>query len=468
MKILHYSLGFPPYARGGLAKYAMDLMEEEAAAGNEVAMLWPGALRLCNSYPYIKRRGDNTGLKSFELINGLPLPQIYGIKEFNRYDVAADGSHLVSFLKEYRPDIIHFHTLMGLPPVFLEAAKQLNIATVYTTHDFFGICPRTTLFYQGHSCRFNTACEDCLECNAKALDYKKQVLLQSRIYRSIKETGIVKKIRKLKKERIFLAEEAKGRGNTVRKKKKGREGNSTVESESREQYRKLRSHYIAMLEKIEALHFNSRYMLETFSNFFPVKKGKVISISHRDIGDHREAAAGKQLDSTKIRLGYLGAVAGYKGFYVLLEALDSLYESGVRNFELTIYSGISLEREYLIKKPPYEYRQLPEVMNSMDLLAVPNEVSFGFTVLEGLSYGVPVLVGEYVGARDLIEDGKNGVICPCLKEAFQNVLKQLLSDTGNIAGMAENIQREQEIKTMPVHTAEMLHFYRSLGGRKNG
>ena len=29
MKILHYSLGFPPYRSGGLTKFSMDLMREQ-------------------------------------------------------------------------------------------------------------------------------------------------------------------------------------------------------------------------------------------------------------------------------------------------------------------------------------------------------------------------------------------------------------------------------------------------------
>ena len=44
MKILHYSLGLPPYRAGGLTKYCMDLMKVQQEAGHQVEMRWPGVL----------------------------------------------------------------------------------------------------------------------------------------------------------------------------------------------------------------------------------------------------------------------------------------------------------------------------------------------------------------------------------------------------------------------------------------
>ena len=44
MRILHYSLGFPPYRTGGLTKFCLDLMIEQKNEGDEVALLWPGQM----------------------------------------------------------------------------------------------------------------------------------------------------------------------------------------------------------------------------------------------------------------------------------------------------------------------------------------------------------------------------------------------------------------------------------------
>jgi hypothetical protein len=45
MRIVHYSLGFPPYRTGGMTKYCLDIMEEQIKAGHDVAMLWPGKIK---------------------------------------------------------------------------------------------------------------------------------------------------------------------------------------------------------------------------------------------------------------------------------------------------------------------------------------------------------------------------------------------------------------------------------------
>jgi hypothetical protein len=42
MKILVYSLGLPPFRRGGLVNYSVDLAEQLTTAGNEVIFVYLG------------------------------------------------------------------------------------------------------------------------------------------------------------------------------------------------------------------------------------------------------------------------------------------------------------------------------------------------------------------------------------------------------------------------------------------
>ena len=40
-----------------------------------------------------------------------------------------------AFLNEFKPDVIHVHTLQGFHKELFEAAKECSIRMVYTTHD---------------------------------------------------------------------------------------------------------------------------------------------------------------------------------------------------------------------------------------------------------------------------------------------------------------------------------------------
>ena len=56
MNILHYSLGFPPYRRGGMTKYCMDLIDEQKKAGHKVSLLWPGKYKDSSPKCHIKKQ----------------------------------------------------------------------------------------------------------------------------------------------------------------------------------------------------------------------------------------------------------------------------------------------------------------------------------------------------------------------------------------------------------------------------
>ena len=81
MVILHYALGFPPYRSGGLTKYCMDIMKEQVRQGNEVGLLWPGSVRMVGHKTYIRTGKPEYGIKSYELVNPLPVPLDEGITD---------------------------------------------------------------------------------------------------------------------------------------------------------------------------------------------------------------------------------------------------------------------------------------------------------------------------------------------------------------------------------------------------
>ena len=208
MNILHYALGFPPYRTGGLTKFCVDLMVQQAKRGNNVALLWPGKMRAIDKrvkikkHGYVKLMGQIIG--SYEIINPLPIPYDEGISITSMFMADTDKMYYARILDELKPDIIHVHTLMGIHKAFLKIAKEKDIRLVFTAHDFFPICSKVTLFKDGAICDNAKKCLDCEYCNSTALSVKKMWLLQSDFYRLIKNTFIYNKTPHSCGEFIFL------------------------------------------------------------------------------------------------------------------------------------------------------------------------------------------------------------------------------------------------------------------------
>lgn len=411
MRILHYSLGFPPYRTGGLTKYCTDLMLEQMEQGNEVSLLWPGEMRILAEKTEIKKRKTWNGIGSFEIINPLPVPLDEGIVDIDAYTKAVDEGIYEEFLKAQRLDVIHIHSLMGLHKEFLITAHKMGIRTVFTSHDYFGICPKVTLYHDGAVCDDDHNCSDCVRCNKTALSLKKIIVLQSPIYRKAKNTAIVKAMRKRHRQEFF--DDAADTKNEVVE-------TGNVASD----YIRLRQYYVSMLEMVDIIHFNSSVSKMVYERYIHPKSGAVVPITHRDIQDHRHR---KDFHHEKLRITYLGPAKPFKGFQFLIGVLDRIWDGGTRNFEMHLYSETLVSRPYIThRQNGYPYSQLEEIFDATDLLVVPSQwyETFGFTVLEALSYGVPILVGDKVGAQDLID--KEFLFCS--GDEMEKKIKQLIEN----------------------------------------
>lgn len=170
MRILHYTLGFSPYRSGGLVKYAKDLMLAEQKLGHQVFALYPGGTSCFEKSCYTHWDKEYDGIPSFELTNPLPVPLMYGIKDVESA-ISSKRFDTYSFeqmLEDVKPDVFHVHTLMGLPLEYLRIVHLRGIRIVYTSHDYFGLCPKVNFInHEGKVCEAASA-ERCAVCNAHA------------------------------------------------------------------------------------------------------------------------------------------------------------------------------------------------------------------------------------------------------------------------------------------------------------
>lgn len=425
MKILHYILGFPPCRSGGMTRYAYDLMQEQLLDGNSVYALWPGQIKIYTRKVSIREHKPVNGIRSFEVINPLPVSLDEGIQEIEYFMNKCDKSVYELFLDKVKPDVIHVHTLMGMHKEFVEIAKKKRIRTIYTSHDYFGICPRVNLFRNGEVCSNDNNCLSCVSCNQSALSLKKIVLLQSPMYRRLKDSFLVKILRKRHRNSFFNEKKFK-EGET--------QTNSSISIQRFAlQYIQLRNFYLSILKQFDCIHFNSSLAKKIYGKYFQPKNSIVMNPLHAGIADHRKECSWHS--SEKIRLTMLAPAKPYKGFDVLVEALDELQDT--KHFVLNIFSSVSNPKKYMkIHEKGFKQSELLDIFSNTDVLLAPSiwYETFGFTVLEALSFGVPVIISNHVGAKDIV--GEGGIIVQAgsvesLKEALACLTPQRIEQMRN-------------------------------------
>jgi len=441
MRILHYSLGFPPYRSGGLTKFCVDLMEEQSRGGHEVSLLWPGKMLSIHRNTYIKEHKKYGEIGSFEVYNPTPISYDEGIIDIELFMAYGNKQIYKKFLNKLQVDVLHIHTLMGLHKGMLDAANELSIKMIFTAHDFFPICPKVTMYRNGVICDDIDNCSSCASCNMSALSINKIKILQSGMYRSLKDSFLIKAIRKKHRDN-YLSEE---NSTNVRCQRTDR---------NRKDYKELRQYYNSLLRCMDVIHYNSTITKHVYEKYLDLRcvKTEVIAISHSNIRDCRKK---KDYKDSTLRLTYLGPAGSGKGYFLIKEGLDNLWNDlGKRqdfewdNFKLNVFFAPKDKSDYMHIGERYTYSQLEKIFDETDVLIVPSVwyETFGYTVIEALSYGVPVIISGTVGARDVLQNDSGIIIEDITSVKLADTVRRLTKC--KLRRMNENILSMQKIMTI--------------------
>lgn len=472
MKILHYLSGLPPVRGGGMIKYALDLLEAESKL-HEVILLVPGAIaqkKDKRGQVAIKKAGMWKNIHKYQIINPLPIPMANGIQDIEWYIMSCDLNVYRDYLHTIEPDIIHVHTLMGLHEQFLHAACELHIPVVYTTHDYFGICPKVDLIYHDEVCE--KVGEHCAECSKYAFSEKRLLLEQSKAYELYRKSDLL--IDFLRKGVLAKAFGGIRSQNPVqaesREDAQGAKECVVPETSSSEHYKVLADYYKRMYNCVSGFHFNSSISRQVYEQHLGPLKGEIISISNSSIRDRRYAQKPTEQDS-KLKVGFLGGDAPYKGLKRLQKVMNELYSAGETEIELHVYGSLEhVNYPFVQYHAAFRTEELPKVFESMDVLAVPSSwmETFGMVVLEAISCGTPVIITEKVGAKDVLgqADDTIGLIIQDSDQALKEIIRDLYHNREKLEIMRENIIRADIEIDFDNHVAKMIAFYNSCMGER--
>lgn len=289
-------------------------------------------------------------------------------------------------LKREKPDILHIAHGLRQTSAF-DAARELGIKVVLTLTDYWYLCAKAVLIRNDNSLCPNA--KDGQNCQKFCLPHLTLDTLRKRIARTRQ-----------------------------------------------------------MFEYADAVIVDSNFIVDIFAiNGYKTSRAKVI---HHGFSYTDETAVARQVksDAGTFTILFLGGFQKQKGPHLLIEAFKKIPDPNLR---LKIY-GVSFGDEYGNTLPalgkgdprisfPGKYRpeEIGQIIRQGDVVAIPSVwyENYPFVGVNSLAYGVPIIVPDFGGVREMVRDGENGFLfsignAESLKNAINKAIKAKLKYTKNI------------------------------------
>lgn len=451
LKIIHYLFGLPPVREGGLVGYVLDLAGEQMKQGDKVYLLVPGSYKVGCKTKIVKKKWEL--FECFFINNSLPVTGGKSVTDINSLYVEGDIKMYRDFLKQLDPDIIHIHSFMGLHKEFMQAANALNIATIFTSHDYYGLCPKATLFKRDLTlCDGNW--EQCSICMGRGMTISQVAKYQSPVYGFLKRNSVYHWM-EYSPYLLFLKRRIKRKN----KQKKAVELPNNDVIQVNQDYKKLKEYYKQMFYHIKFFHFNSIQAETEYKQQLGDIKGEVVYIGNKKIRDRRQIYHYEK----RLKIGFIAHNVPNKGFEMLKSALDEMYCEGMTEMECHIfnnYNGGTVP--YMVRHTPYKETEIEKAFSLFDVLVVPSlwKETFGLVVLEAISFGKPVIMTENVGAKELLLSNNIGIVVKPDKESLKRKLIEIYNDKSVLKMENKKINKAEIKFNFTEHCHKIVELYK--------
>lgn len=175
-----------------------------------------------------------------------------------------------------------------------------------------------------------------------------------------------------------------------------------------------------LMKSIERLAYKLANAIITTSqaNFEYVEKNYHPHRSHILIPNYVETEIFRPMDvaKTKGSICFVGRLMRQKNLFALLEALEglpytlSIIGSGEQGEQLKEFARKNQVKANFLGNVPNH--KLPEILNRHELFVLPSLwEGMPKTLLEAMACGLPAVGTNIDGTKEVIEDGKNGILC---------------------------------------------------------
>ncbi|RLA82062.1 MAG: hypothetical protein DRG31_07885, partial [Deltaproteobacteria bacterium] len=310
MKILQVVHGFPPRQRAGTEIYTYYL-SKELAKRHEVHVFYP---TLENVKEPILVSFNQEGL----ILHELKLPRskvrrFLGALFFeNTYINREAENAFKTMVASIRPNVIHFQHLIGLSATLIKIAREFNVPTVLTLHDYWFMCPNIQLLRHDYTVCIGPEPRRCHKCWIKRRSEEISELLNSSygVPQSLARKSLRLVLETLNSPRKFI---------------------------ERENYMK------ALLLKVDRIIAPSKFVRKLFIDYGVPEDKITYSENGYDLRVF-EGFKKKNKYTDRIVFGFVGGVSKHKGVHILIDAFMNIPD---KKAELRIYGDYNPKSTYV-------------------------------------------------------------------------------------------------------------------------
>ncbi|WJS99107.1 glycosyltransferase family 4 protein [Novosphingobium humi] len=404
MRILICTNVYPPRFVGGAELVAHELARQMLAQGHEVAA-FVGDLNGPGEHLAIWQE-TRDGVQVHRINT---MQQDYDPQHLNFLHPAVD-QHFSAVLREFRPDVVHCHNLMGLSVRLPILAAEFGARVFVTLHDFWGFCLNNTLLRpDGRTCKDYDACRVCLPAG--------------------NDTAGARMPLRLRKGLFSLA-----------------------------------------FDHVDKFIAPSPFIARQYQKA-GLDDGRIAVISNGM--DLQRFAPRERPDRPfpPVRLLYVGYLGTHKGVDILLQALALLADTDI---DLEIIGTGSQEQTYrdkadqlgLTERIIWRGRQAPSDMPQnyarADVVVLPSiwEENQPVCLMEAMASGLPIVASRIGGIPDMINDGQEGLLCdPGDPYALSRALRVLIDDPDLRSAMGAKGRRRLQDMSYAGQASRLLRLF---------
>ncbi|MEM1154287.1 MAG: glycosyltransferase [Pseudomonadota bacterium] len=471
---------------GGVSVYQKAVVESLAGDDKvQISFIASGTeFSLFRKQPHVKEIKPYLGSRRFELMNSqVPAPGHLAFDNPACIHAQETTRVFAEFIKSQGGfDVIHFNNLEGLPAEVLALRDEFKETKfIFSLHNYYAVCPQVNLWWrEKDNCTDSKGGRNCIAC----LDYEPSsnwVRKANLLSRTLHRFGLAKNSRPHRL--IFhLIDDSYRTIKNVLKSSKPVELKVVKPSENSPlQYQQRRrqdfTHYVnTYCDCVLAVSGRVAEVAAKFGidpaliriSYIGTKVAE--SYIPPDMSLLREQVENK----SSIVLGYLGYMRRDKGFYFLMDALESMPEELTRKISVVIAARMSdpsiPHRLALIAdsfhsvefSDGYTHDMLDDLYGKIDLAVVPVlwEDNLPQVAIESVCHHTPVLSSDLGGAKEMGGSNAGFIFRAGDREQFYDRLQAFVDDPTRLLDFW-NTSRVPT--TMQEHANELLEIYRQSG-----